>query len=70
MIDDFLLWSWDRLQDFGDWFKWTIGRAFELLEIVLGGILLTLLIVLLFPIWILPFIYWFAFVRNKKGDRK
>lgn len=70
MIDDFLLWSLDRLQDLGDRLKWAIGRAFELLEIVLGGILAILLIILLFPIWILPFIYWFAFVRNKKGDRK
>jgi len=70
MIDNFLGWFWERILDFGDWFKQTIGRAFDLLTSVLAWITIIFLIVLLFPLWILPFIYWFVFVRNKEVENE
>lgn len=56
MIDDFMDWLEDIFSSIGAALK----KALEVLYALLC-------IILLFPLWILPFLIWFICVREKKA---
>ena len=67
MISDFIIWFFDCLDDLVESFIDMLRRACSLLLDIIAGFILIDLIILLSPIWLLPFIYWLFFVRNKGG---
>ena len=64
-MDDFADWFCDRIADIWNWFTDNIRDGAELLLDIVSMIFAGAIIVILFPIWIIPFIYWLIFVRNK-----
>ncbi len=65
-IDNFIDWFSERLRDFVEWFIDTVRRACGLLLDIVVWVITIFIVILLFPLWILPFIYWWFFVKMKK----
>lgn len=54
--------------DFLDWFTDTWNRINESVYEGLKMAVVIVVAILSSPVWILPFVYWFIFVRRKDGD--
>lgn len=67
MIDEFLEWFRNGLRNLGCLLFDTLEQSLKMFGNVLTWLIRIALIILISPIWILPFIYWWLFVRNKRG---
>ena len=65
-IENFLTWFRDRLQYLGQWFLDTVCQAWDMFLNILAGAIGLVIVILLSPIWLLPFIYWYFVVRKKE----
>lgn len=67
-MDDFLEWFIDFIFRIGDWLINTIRNIADLFINIIAMVLAWVIVVLLFPIWVIPFVYWYFFVRKKDKE--
>lgn len=65
-MDEFLEWFRNCLSYLGQLMFDAICQAWDMFLNVLAWIIVLFIVILVSPIWLLPFIYWLLFVKNKK----
>jgi len=70
MVDDFITWFRNCLSYLGQLLFNALCQGVDIIIGILAWILVLFIVILISPIWVLPFIYWFVFVRNKEGSNE
>lgn len=65
-IDEFLSWFGDGLRYLGQLLSDTVCQAGNMILNIFAWVIVLVIAILLSPIWVLPFIYWYFVERKKK----
>ena len=63
-MDNFIDWFFNGINKIIDWFIDSIRNGVELFIDIVSWIIAGAIILISFPIWIIPYTYWYFFVKK------